>query len=83
MTTRPSRSNPNWLPYAGLMLSAAGIIYQSGVVTNKVEALTDRVVKLEASDKARTETLDIIKDRGARIEAKLDYALPQGKEDRR
>jgi len=67
------------------MLSAAGIIYQSGVVTNKVEALTERVTKLEASDKARTETLDVIKDRGARIEAKLDYALPQGpsKDDRR
>ena len=76
MTGRPNRS-PNWVPYAGLLLAVAGIVYQGGQLTGDVRSNTDRITKLEASLQSTTDATNSINERTARIEAKLDFLIPK------
>jgi hypothetical protein len=59
------------------MLAIAGIIYQGGVVTNRVQTTVDRVTKLEVENTARSTELRDLNLRGVRNEAKLDFLVQQ------
>jgi hypothetical protein len=82
MTSRTPR-NQNWLPYLGLITLAAGIVFQSGVLSNRVDQLTDRIVKLEAIQAQNKDALEQMNLRGARNETKLDFLVDQETKDRR
>lgn len=69
----------NWVPYAGLMLAVAGIIYQGGVLSNSVQRNTERIVVLESNDASRDAAVGTIDRRTAAIEAKLDLLLEDRK----
>lgn len=73
-----------WPAYIGLMMSVGTLIFQAGVLGNRITSNTDRIVKLEASelqrqalDEARADKVNAIDVRTARIEAKLDFLLPK------
>lgn len=70
-----------WVPYAGLFLAVAGIIYQGGQLTSQVQQQDARITKLEAADIARTAALNELNIRGARNETKLDFLVQQAKEE--
>ena len=71
-------SNPNWVPWAGLFMAVAGIIYQAGGITSSITRLNERTTKLESTDQLRSDAINNIDVRTARIEAKLDYFSPKG-----
>lgn len=73
----------NWLPYLGLITLAGGIVYQSGVVTNRVDQLTDRVVKIESQQTISQATMQEMNLRGARNETKLDFLVEAQTKGRR
>lgn len=75
------RNAQSLIPWAGLFLAVAGIIYQAGGITSSIDRLNERTSKLESGDEARSAAINSINVRTARIEAKLDYALPPKKED--
>lgn len=79
--TRPP-PNQNWLPYAGLIVTIAGIIYTSGQLTNKVQSNTDRIAKLEVSDTVRSDSVNSTNVRLARIETKLELLLAEQERQR-
>ncbi|MFS0736920.1 hypothetical protein ABC347_07710 [Sphingomonas sp. 1P06PA] len=68
-----------WVPWAGLFLAVAGIVYQGGQITGEVNRSTERISKLEASEEARTDAISAMNVRTARIEAKLDFLMEQRK----
>jgi hypothetical protein len=67
--------SPNWLPYLGLITMAGGIVWQAGVVTTRVDQLSDRVVRMEATQATSATALEAINLRGARNETKLDILI--------
>ena len=71
--------NPNWIPWVGLFTVIAGVIYQAGSITGQVERLNDRTGQLEAVGESRSDAINAINVRTARIEAKLDYLVPKDK----
>lgn len=79
MAERPKPAT--WVPYAGLFLAVAGIIYQGGQLTSQVQQQDQRITKLEAADIARTAALNEMNIRGARNETKLDFLVQQTKEE--
>lgn len=76
MTQRGSKRDV--LPIAGFMLAVAGIVYQSGQLAGKVDQNASRITKIEAAEDARTDRIQAIDVRTARIEAKLDLLKPEG-----
>lgn len=72
----PTSRQPTWIPYAGLMLAVAGIIYQSGQLTGDVRRNTERITKIEATLSSNAQDINSMNLRTVRIEAKLDLALP-------
>lgn len=72
----PTRKT-EWLPYAGLFLAIAGIIYQGGALTNQVEQQESRIVKLEAAQAALNASLQEMNIRGVKNESKLDFLVTQ------
>lgn len=73
----------NWLPYAGLAITIAGIIYQAGTLTNRVQANTERVVALEAANASMKDAINDMNLRGARMETKLDLLVEPRMRERR
>jgi hypothetical protein len=67
--------SPNWLPYLGLITMAGGIVWQAGVVTTRVDQLSDRVVRMESTQATSATALEAINLRGARNETKLDILI--------
>ena len=76
-TPRPAARPQSWVAYAGLVITVAGIVYQGGQLTSRVDQNAKDIARLQASDAARSEALEAINLRGARIEAKLDYLTPE------
>lgn len=79
----PSRSPNSLLPWAGLLIAGVGVIYQSGVISGDLAHDTDRITKLEAIDQSRTDRINVIDVRTARIETKMDMMLDQQGKDGR
>lgn len=77
MNNRPTPQS--WIPYAGLLLAVAGIVYQSGQLTGDVRRNTERIGALEAALSARAVDINTINVRTARIEAKVDLLVPQAR----
>lgn len=77
------RSDTRWIPYLGFALTLAGMIFQGGVLSNRVANNTDRIAKIEALQNTVTSTLGDMNARSARNEAKLDLLLQQALEDRK
>ena len=77
---RTPRNAQTLIPWAGLFLAVAGIIYQAGALSEALTRTTERVTKLEANDEARNANINAINVRTARIEAKIDYVLPDRRE---
>lgn len=71
-----------WLPYAGLLLTLAGMIYQGGILASEVRQNTARIVKLEAVDAAREVRLAEMERREARIDAQLEFLVQQAKNNK-
>lgn len=71
------RRAESWIPYAGFLLAVAGIVYQGGQLSGSVQRNTERISQLEATDAARTDRIQSIDVRTARIEAKLDLMSPK------
>lgn len=75
MAIRPPQST-GWLPYAGFMLAIAGIVYQGGLLSGAVQRNSERLGRLESIDQARSDRIQAIDVRTARIEAKIDLVVP-------
>ena len=80
MIQQQQSKTPNWLPYLGLIVAVASIVYQSGQITSEIDQNTARIAKLEASDQVRLDAVNSTNVRLARIEAKLDYIKPEPKQ---
>lgn len=78
MAERPKPAT--WLPYAGLFLAGAGVVYQGGQLTRQVQQQDQRITKLEAADVARTAAMNDLNILSARNETKLDFLVQQAKE---
>lgn len=82
MTPRPSTQRQGaWLPYVGFLLAIAGIVFQGGILTSRVQQNSDRIAKLEASDADRTKVLQAMDLRGQRNEDKLDFLVSEARDD--
>jgi hypothetical protein len=80
MGTQPQRpQTPQWIPYVGLMLAIAGIIYQGGVLSSSVQRNTERITRLEGQYDGLQTSLSGIDSRTARMEAKQDLMLQEAK----
>lgn len=79
MTTRSTRDG-KWLPYAGFIVAVAGIVWQGGTLAGNVQRNTERITAIEAAEAARTDRIQAIDVRTARIEAKLDLLNPKERE---
>lgn len=75
LAPRPPRQPQQWLPYLGLITLAGGIVYQSGVISNRVDGLTERIARIETTNAGTAAALSDINVRGARNEAKLDFLV--------
>ena len=80
MTTPPP--SPNWttivaciMAIIGGALGIANLIAAQGALNQRVTQNTQRLDKLEASDGARTDAVNSINVRTARIEARLDFLI--------
>lgn len=73
---RAERTKPaTWVPYAGLFLAVAGIIYQGGQLTSRVEQQQDRITRIEAVQASQAAAFNEMNLRGARNEQKLDFLV--------
>lgn len=63
----------NWLAWAGFALAVAGIIYQSGGVTQRIADNDKRITRLEVM----AQEVNSVNIRLARIEAKLEFLAEQ------
>jgi hypothetical protein len=69
-----------WLPYAGFIVAVAGMVYQSGQLSNQIKSNTDRITVLEISDRAKDAKLSDINVRGAENATKLDFLVQQARD---
>lgn len=78
MSSRPPRNNLMQLvPWFGFLLAVGSVVYNSGQITGDVRRNTDRISKIEAQQSATSADINAINVRTARIEAKLDFVIPQ------
>lgn len=73
MAERPKSTT--WVPYAGLFLAIAGVIYQGGQLTSRVEQQQDRIARIEAVQASQATAFNEMNLRGARNEQKLDFLV--------
>lgn len=77
----PDRAKSSaWVPYAGLGLSVAAIIYGGGQLTSRVDSQGDRIARLEAVQATQAAAFNEMNLRGARNEQKLDFLVDAQRE---
>lgn len=64
-----------WLPYAGFVLTVAGMIWQGGVMSAQIDSNTDRITQLEARNRESVAKLEQMNIRGENNAAKLDFLV--------
>lgn len=73
------RRPESWVPWVGLLIAVAGIIYQGGMLAGSVQRNTERITTIEAGEAARSDRIQAIDVRTARIEAKVDLLTPEAR----
>jgi len=81
MPASPRQPWLDWLPLVGLAITIAGMIWAGATYAGQLNDNTRRIQALEASDQKRTDTLNSVDVRTAKIEGILEE-MRDGKSNR-